>query len=107
MKTKRAIWKTALSFLLAAALLAAGIPAAAYEALGADDALQPAAASAAHTSDELSAEETPEVVGEEPELRSETGKVYRLSDGSYAAVDYGPAPFIIGKTVHGRIMTIV
>lgn len=47
MKTKRAIWKTALSFLLAAALLAAGIPAAAYEALGADDALQPAAASAA------------------------------------------------------------
>lgn len=26
MKTKRAIWKTALSFLLAAALLAAGIP---------------------------------------------------------------------------------
>ena len=91
MKTKRAIWKTALSFLLAAALLAAGIPAAAYEALGADDALQPAAASAAHTSDELSAEETPEVVGEEPELRSETGKVYRLSDGSYAAVDYGRA----------------
>ena len=91
MKTKRAIWKTALSFLLAAALLAAGIPAAAYEALGADDALQPAAASAAIHPMSYRPRRRRKWWARSRSRRSETGKVYRLSDGSYAAVDYGRA----------------
>ena len=41
------------------------------------------------TSDEETAESVAEVTGEVESMRSETVKHYRLSDGRYAAVDYG------------------
>lgn len=82
---------------LAVALLAGGIPAAAYQALGSigftdfstDDGSPDSGTSAA--APEIFYDDNFEVVGEESSLRTETGKVFRLSDGGYAAVDYGRA----------------
>ena len=82
---------------LAVALLAGGIPAAAYQALGSisftdfsTDGESPESGTSA-AAPEIFDDDNFEVVGEESSLRTETGKVFRLSDGGYAAVDYGRA----------------
>ena len=84
------LWRRWLAGLLAAVMLAELVPVYAREDAAADQAMEPSDISAdAASSDASSAgEDAPYVLAEETALRGEAEKHFRLSDGTYLAVQY-------------------
>lgn len=83
MKMKRMTWQRILAFVIVMTMLFEFLPMTSF-AVEDDSVLNSGATSVSESaSTELS------VIGEVPELRDATSKHFRLSDGSYAAVEYG------------------
>ena len=80
---KRMTWQRILAFVIVMTMLFELLPMTSFAAEGGSVPNSGATSASESASTELS------VIGEVPELRDATSKHFRLSDGSYAAVEYG------------------